>query len=145
MAQFGFEIHRLSKMIQRSRVHSAVQQHVDCVTGTHGYLLHYLYDNRGRDVFQRDIEKQFSIGRSTVTSILQLMEKNGLILRESVPQDARLKRIILTQEALDLHVQIEQDIADFETKLTKGLTNEERIAFLTAVKKMRQNMTELEK
>ena len=44
----------------------------------HGYLIRYLYENRERDVFQRDLEKKFSISRSAVTATLQLMEKNGL-------------------------------------------------------------------
>ena len=32
-------------------------------------------------VFQRDIEREFSITRSTVTNILQLMERKGYIQR----------------------------------------------------------------
>ena len=37
-------------------------------------------------MFQRDIEREFSITRSTVTNILQLMERKGYIERRSVPQ-----------------------------------------------------------
>ena len=84
MRHLGLEIHRLEKMMARRRGYSAAHQDADCLTGMHGYLIRYLYENRGRDVFQRDIEKAFSISRSTVTVTLQLMEKNGLICRESV-------------------------------------------------------------
>lgn len=140
MQHLGMEIRRLSKMMMREHVQSALHQYADRLTGMHGYLIHYLYDNREHDIFQRDIEKQFSIGRSTVTETLQLMEKNGLIVRESVPQDARLKRIVLTQKALDLHMQIEEDIAQFEMRLTDGITEEERALFLKLCEKMRQNL-----
>ena len=61
-----------------------------------GWIIGYLYQNRDKEVFQRDIQEQFSIRRSTVTGILQLMEKNGLITRSSVERDARLKKLELT-------------------------------------------------
>ena len=35
-------------------------------------------------MFQRDVEAEFNIRRSTATGILQLMEKNGFLLREPV-------------------------------------------------------------
>ena len=50
-------------------------------------------------MYQKDIEEEFRIRKSTVTGILKLLEKNGFIRRESVPQDARLKRIVPTARA----------------------------------------------
>ena len=50
---------------------------VEDVTAMHGWILRYLYDNREKDIYQRDIEQTFSITRSTVTNIVQLMEKKG--------------------------------------------------------------------
>lgn len=44
-----------------------------------------------RIIFQKDLETEFCIGRSTVTNILNLMEKKGFVRRESVSYDARLK------------------------------------------------------
>ena len=104
MRHLGLEIHRLEKMMARRRGYSAAHQDADRLTGMHGYLIRYLYENRGRDVFQRDIEKAFSISRSTVTVTLQLMEKNGLSnykifmrtfkkLYGSTPQKMRSNRI----------------------------------------------------
>ena len=118
MRHLGLEIHRLEKMMARRRGYSAAHQDADRLTGMHGYLIRYLYENRGRDVFQRDIEKAFSISRSTVTVTLQLMEKNGLICRESVAQDARLKRIVLAQ----------------------GIPDEDQETFLRVAQKMRENL-----
>ncbi len=145
MYHLGFEIHRLSKLMHRELQHSDAHQHANRMTGMHGYLIRYLYENRERDVFQRDLEKKFSISRSAVTATLQLMEKNGLVTRESVPQDARLKRIILTQKALDLHQQIEADIAEFEKRLCAGLTPEEQAQLLAIVRKMYDNLEHTKK
>ena len=140
MRHLGLEVHRLGKLMARQRGYSAAHQDADRQTGMHGYLLRYLYENQERDVFQRDIEKAFSISRSSVTVTLQLMEKNGLIRRESVAQDARLKRIVLTQKARDLHRQIEADILAFESNLARGISEEE--VFLRVAKKMQENLRE---
>ncbi len=140
MRHLGLEIHRLEKLMARQRGYSAAHQDADRLTGMHGYLIRYLYENQERDVFQRDIEKAFSISRSTVTVTLQLMEKNGLIQRESVAQDARLKRIVLTQKAKDLHCQIESDIAGFEEMLARGISEEDQEAFLRVAKQIRKNL-----
>ena len=142
MRHLGLEVHRLEKLMARQRGYSAAHQDADRQTGMHGYLLRYLYENQERDVFQRDIEKAFSISRSSVTVTLQLMEKNGLIRRESVAQDARLKRIVLTQKARDLHRQIEADILAFESNLSRGISEEEQEVFLRVAKKMQENLRE---
>ena len=142
MRHLGLEVHRLEKLMARQRGYSAAHQDADRQTGMHGYLLRYLYENQERDVFQRDIEKAFSISRSSVTVTLQLMEKNGLIRRESVAQDARLKRIVLTQKARDLHRQIEADILAIESNLAHGISEEEQEVFLRVAKKMQENLRE---
>ena len=142
MRHLGLEVHRLEKLMARQRGYSAAHQDADRQTGMHGYLLRYLYENQERDVFQRDIEKAFSISRSSVTVTLQLMEKNGLIRRESVAQDARLKRIVLTQKARDLHRQIEADILAVESNLARGISEEEQEVFLRVAKKMQENLRE---
>ena len=43
----------------------------------------------GLDTFPKDIEKEFSINRSTTSEMLKLMCKNGMITREEVDYDAR--------------------------------------------------------
>ena len=90
--RIGFEIRRLDHMLARNLQAHVKTAGIDEVTVMHGWIIRYLYANRDKDVFQRDIEKYFSIGRSTVTNIIQLMEKKGFIVRESVEYDARLSR-----------------------------------------------------
>ena len=92
--EIGFQVRTLSNLIKRLVDQTAFQGRERPATGMHGWVIGYLYENRNRDVFQRDLQEQFSIRRSTVTGILQLMEKNGLITRQSVDEDARLKKIV---------------------------------------------------
>lgn len=91
------QLRRVNNLIFRKIGQIARTNGVEAVTPMHGWIMEYLYRNSDTPVFQRDIEREFSITRSTVTNILQLMERKGYIERQSVPQDARLKRLVLTE------------------------------------------------
>ncbi|MBO9121573.1 MAG: hypothetical protein J7D96_21490, partial [Escherichia coli] len=82
----------------------------------------------------------FGLSRATATGILQLMEKNGLILRESVTSDARLKSLIPTQKAVHLDTQIGEYLHRTEQRLTQGLTNEQIALFLNIAAHMSLNL-----
>ena len=72
--KIGMEVHRLDCMIGRTTAYYARMNGFDEVTMMHGRIMRYLFDHQSKDVFQKDIEQAFSVGRSTVTIILQLME-----------------------------------------------------------------------
>ena len=134
------QIRRVDNLIFRKINQFHRENGVENVTPMHDWIMSYLYWHKNDPVYQRDIEREFSITRSTVTNILQLMERKGYIERQSVPQDARLKRIVLTQKAVDLHRQIEEDIAGFEEMLAQGIPDEDQETFLRVAQKMRENL-----
>jgi DNA-binding MarR family transcriptional regulator len=78
-----------------------------------------------RDVFQKDIEREFRIRKSSVTSVIQLLEKNGYITRESVNEDARLKKIVLTDKARNVNSIIGNGLDRREEKFYDVLSEEE--------------------
>ena len=90
--QLGLEIRKLNNLVKRY-MESKKPEEFDKSTGVHGWAIRYFYENCDTDVFQRDFEARFSIRRSTATNMLKLMEKNGIIYREPVPYDARLKKL----------------------------------------------------
>lgn len=140
--QIGFELRILSNLIKRHIDNSAARAEIESVTGTNMWVIIYLVHHRDEDIFQRDIEQKFSVRRSTMSNILALMEKKGLIIRESVPQDARLKKLVLTEKALVLHEMMEKDRRETEKLITAGLTDDEIEAFLATVAKMKKNFEE---
>ena len=139
----GFQIKSLSNIIKR-RIDKQIAD--SCGEGssvTHGWVIRYIYDNRDRgDVFQRDLEARFNIRRSTATGILKLMEKNGLIVREPVEYDARLKKLVLTSKAVELHESIAREIDAIEDSMRQGLTKEELEAFFSTIEKIKDNINE---
>lgn len=90
-----------------------------------GGILGYLYHHQEQPVYQRDIEKEFRISGATATNTLQVMERNGLIVRRALDKDARLKRILMTEDAMQDHRRIEEHMDMVEQRMTQGLSAEE--------------------
>ena len=81
------------------------------ITGVQSRVLHFVCEHsRTGPVYQKDIENEFHIRRSTATGILKLMEKNGMIGKESVPEDARLKRLKVTARGMEYAERMQQGI-----------------------------------
>ena len=138
----GFQIRTLSHLVKRTVDQAAFDGVDDHPTGVQGWIIGYLYRNRDKEVFQRDIQEQFSIRRSTVTGILQLMEKNGIIRREGVDYDARLKRLVPTEKAVQMEEQVRECARLLEQRITRGLTDEQRAQFLHTAACMAENLRE---
>ena len=136
----GFQIRSLSHLIRRYVENKNEGYNIDKITAMHGWVIGYLYSHRDQDIFQRDIEKTFSVRRSTVTAMLQLMEKNDLIIREPVNYDGRLKKIILTEKAIKNHEIISNNIRAAEDALTRGLTDEEINTLGVLLAKVQDNL-----
>ena len=122
--QLGFELRTLNNLLKRYMEKNKPTE-LDNSTGVHGWAIRYFYENRDKDIFQRDFEVRFSIRRSTATNMLKLMEKNGIICREAVDYDARLKKIVLTEKAIRIHKKATKNIEIIESKLKNGITDEE--------------------
>lgn len=136
----GHEIKAINQVIQRKIFSSVANAGIDKITVMHGWIMEYLYKNRKRDVYQKDIESEFAISRSTVTNIVKLMEKKGYIKRASVKSDARLKKIILTDKGSETYKLIRQTIIDDENRFNSLLTDEERNTFFDLIRKLRSGI-----
>ena len=136
----GFFVRRLSNLIKRDVEKSRLRLGLDPVKGVNGWAIAYFYENRDRDVFQKDFENHFSIRGSTASKILKTMEQKGYIERIAVKNDARLKKIVLTESAKDLHKRITAEIEAREKRLREGLSEEEIKVFFGVMKKLCINM-----
>lgn len=137
----SMSLRKINIGIRRLMDKCEVKRQIDNVTGTHGYIVGYLKSRDGEDVFQRDVEKQFSMRRSTASSILALMEKNGLIERVSVPYDARLKKIVLTDKANEYIALFEDEGKALEGILSQGFDPEELSVLDEMLKRLANNIS----
>ena len=132
------QLRRVDNLIFRRLNQFSRANGVEQTTPMHGWIIEYLYRHRDTPVFQRDIEREFSITRSTVTNILQLMERKGYIERRSVPQDARLKQLVLTEEGICFHEKTMLCFHQTDDYVAGLLTAEENTELLRLLNKLRE-------
>ena len=114
----------------------------DKATLMHSWIIRYVQDREDEhlDTFQKDIEKEFSINRSTTSEILKLMCKKGMIERVHVSNDARLKKIVLTDKSREFNKQMEEQMKNIHNKLVRNLTQEEIDTFILLSDKIIENI-----
>ena len=110
-------------------------------SGSQGRTLHFLLAQTD-DIFQKDIEEEYSIRPSTATELLKQMEKNGLIVREPVAYDNRLKKIVVTDKALLYKQQVVADLTALDETLVKGISEADLQVFFKVIEKMMDNLSE---
>ena len=137
--RIGSELGMLSNLLKRQMACQPQDEEDSHVTGMQGMIIHYLAVADG-DRFQKDVETQFRFRRSTATGILQLMEQHGLLRREPVPQDGRLKRLVLTDKALALHARVMQKLRTTEELMREGISEEDMDTWFRVCGMIRSNL-----
>ncbi len=139
----GIEIRALDNQIKRL-IDSKIQKSAFCrLTGSNGWIIDYIRKKSPKPVYQKDLEAEFNITRSTASKVLNLMEEKGFIVRESVPEDARLKKLVLTPEAIEISKGMEADRDAIERQITKGFSEKELQQFYSYIERIRKNVTEI--
>lgn len=109
------------------------------LTGAQGRVLHFLLAQT-RDIYQKDVEEEFSLRAPTASDLLTRMEADGLITRVPDEKDRRRKKILLTQKALQYQGRVIEDLQTLETKLTKDIRSEDLEVFFAVVRQMQDNL-----
>lgn len=141
--RIGLELRSLNNMIRRYFEFSSHKNEIETITGNNGWIIGYLADNADKDIFQKDLEDHFTITRSTASKVLSLMEQKGLIQRQAVAQDARLKKLVLTEKAWKIKGLMREDAARMERTLTNGFTEEEVETLYSYLQRMRTNISNM--
>ncbi len=137
----GLELRSLNNLICRYFHYAAHREEVKSATGNNGRIIGFLAQNAGRDVFQKDIEQHFTITRSTASRVLGLMKRKGLIEKQAVAEDARLKKIVLTQKAWKIERMMREDAQNMERTLVRGFSDTEIRTLMEFLRRMKQNIS----
>jgi DNA-binding MarR family transcriptional regulator len=143
----SFELHTLTNLMKRESESSCLckfHRQTD-LTDMQSRIIGFLHKRKTEDVFQKDIESEFSIRRPTVSILLQTMEKKNLVKREAVAYDARLKKVELTPKAEELVKSSEREMLRFEKMLTSDISQEDLACFFRVTEKIRENLEENKK
>lgn len=105
-------------------------------------ILKYILEQKSEVICQKDLENYLKISKATISEVLVAMEKKEIIKRVSMPNDARAKRIVLTNTSLERFQELEKNFSDINEKLIEGISDDELARFLNVLNKMQQNMKE---
>lgn len=135
----GFKIRLIHNQIHKVMEAKRKENEGD-LTGVQCWIMRFLMDRDGEDIYQRDIEEEFKISRATASNTLSVMERKGFLRRLPVEHDARLKKLVLTEQARSLHERAEQDISRMEECLVQGISEAEQAQLKSTLDKILANL-----
>ena len=140
----GYAVQSLNRRLGQSLNNIPAIRENERLTGIQIWILSFLSRRGEQDTFQRDVEAEFQIRRSTATEILKMMEQNDLIRRVPVEYDARLKKIIFTDYAAEIKKQLEEQIRRTEEQLTEGFSEEELDMFFDFIQRFQKKLGKID-
>ena len=142
MKNIGIELRSLGNLVMRFIENRARAQSCELLTGSNGWILGYLLQNADREVYQRELEEEFSITRSTASKVVNLMEKKGLVERKTAEHDARMLKLALTEKAEALALSMRRESENLSRILTRDFTPTEIETMYDYIERMKKNLRE---
>ena len=121
----GHQVHRIDRSISKLLEMRVKEEGLDEIALMHGWILRYLYEHQDKEIYQKDIEKYFGICRA------------------SVANDARLKKVMLTEKGRENHEKLGEIFQKMDAQLEEGITEEELHAFMHVIDKVYYNMEKM--
>ena len=137
--EIGHEIRVIQRMIHH-KIEAFRAENGDTLTFVQTRTLSILMRHPDQDIFQKDLEKELNIRRSTATEILNVLERDGYIERQSVCGDKRLKKLVPTQKAIDLGTRAMNHIQLMESILEKDISPEDLEVFYRVTDQIKKNL-----
>lgn len=140
----GWKIKNISKSIRRNVANSKLFKENPDLTNVIGWTIGFICKRNceGIETYQKDVEKEFKISRSTATELLQNMEQHGYLYREVSPLDNRLKRIVLTDKSIELQKNVFNTLDGVDTKMLNGFSEGEKEMLFSFLARIQKNLDE---
>lgn len=110
------------------------------ITSSQNKVMLCLWDNDG--LSQSDILKQMDIKASSLSKLIEPLEKKNLIKREECETDCRIKRVYLTESGKELEKKSMEVIYKLEEELIKDFNLEEKRELLDYLNRILNNIKE---
>lgn len=145
--KIGLKIRILANELNRKSAEILKEDNGEASSSIQMRILNFIHRRNSQQipVYQKDIEQEFDIRRSTATGVLQTMEKRLFIERSSCKEDNRYKTIILTE--LGEH-KVKENIVKlhkFDELLVRGIPEEELAIFFKLLEKLSENSKKINK
>ena len=103
-----------------------------------GFLFGLIADRalKGIAPLQKDLERDMRLVTSSITNLVQGLERKGLISRMDSATDGRAKELHVTEEGWKVRKELGRHVTDWQGALTRSLTNEELAVVVRLLRKM---------
>ncbi|KRN28645.1 MarR family transcriptional regulator [Lactobacillus selangorensis] len=129
------------KQLEKNLNHPNVSPHL---TSAQFGLISYLYDHPHQAVYQRDLEKIFSLSRPTINGIVKRLRLGGFVDVSPSQSDKRYKLVTLTPasraEMTKHRPDFIHDVRKIEDKMTAGMSDAEIAEMSRLIDKMLVNL-----
>lgn len=136
--QLGFKLKTISKRMAQN-LNAAITSLE--LTSSQAFVLGYLCHHRDEKIYPRDLEQEFGFTHPTVSGLLQRLESKGFLECKPSPDDRRLKRITVTDKALQLNRQFLNEMRAAEAALVEDFSQREIAQLHNFLDRMIQNIT----
>ncbi|MBR3644312.1 MAG: radical SAM mobile pair system MarR family transcriptional regulator [Parasporobacterium sp.] len=136
----GFTVTKIKQLGDRIFEKILSRKNIDAFNGPQGRILYVLWQADGIPI--REVSDKCGLALTSLTTMLERMEKAGLIRREQDGGDRRKTRLYLTEKARDL----QNDYDDVSNEMTgiyyQGFSSEETDQFEAYLDRIRENLEE---
>lgn len=94
------------------------------ISPTQGTILHYLLSRKDQHVYAIDLHTVLGISKSTVSSTLKALRRNGYIAMTENPDDDRKKQIVLLDKAYHIEKALDASLQQRYRQVCKGIPEE---------------------
>ena len=101
-------------------------------------ILEYVEENNG--CIAKDICRGCVLDKSTMTSLLTRMEREGLLVKSGSPADRRAYHIFLTPKGEQAAREVKRIFSETDEKAFQGISASERAGFLSTLNKIIANL-----
>jgi DNA-binding MarR family transcriptional regulator len=91
---------------------------------------------------QEELSSYLNIDEANTTRAIKKLEKEGYVIRKRDEEDRRVKRIYLTEKALEIKPKVLDLMNQWEEKMLKSLTSVEREVFIDLLKKVGHSLSD---
>ena len=138
-----FDIKKTNNLLLKALSERYKEMMID-ITPIQSKVLTTIYESK-EEVTGAYIEKKVHCNKSSMSSILNSLEKKGYITKTGDKKDTRKKIIKLTNRALSLIRILERDAKEVEHNLMIGITVDEYEAFKWVLDKIEMNIERMKR
>lgn len=138
----GFLISKIKQIQGRRFEKLLVEYGIDQFNGAQGRILFVLWEDDNISI--SELSSKTGLAKTTLTSMLDRLEKSGQIQRNYDPSNRRIVRIKLTETTKNLKDKYDEVSAEMSEIFYEGFSDQQIIDFEKNLTKILDNLTEKE-